>query len=72
MIPGSEGIVEDVNMAMKEAQKIGFPVFIKAVPVVVEKGFVLLMMRMNLYANFLLHEQKLKLVLTIRMSTLKK
>ncbi len=30
VIPGSDGIVEDVQEAMKEAKKIGFPVFIKA------------------------------------------
>ena len=30
VIPGTEGIVEDVQEAMKEAKKIGFPVFIKA------------------------------------------
>lgn len=30
VIPGSEGIIEDVQEAMKEAKKIGFPVFIKA------------------------------------------
>ncbi|MBS0621296.1 MAG: acetyl-CoA carboxylase biotin carboxylase subunit [Verrucomicrobia bacterium] len=30
VIPGTEGIVEDVTDALKEAKKIGFPVFIKA------------------------------------------
>lgn len=30
IIPGSEGIVETVEEGMKEAEKIGFPVFIKA------------------------------------------
>lgn len=30
VIPGSEGVIEDVQEAMKEAKKIGFPVFIKA------------------------------------------
>jgi acetyl-CoA carboxylase biotin carboxylase subunit len=30
VIPGSEGVIEDVNTALKEAKKIGFPVFIKA------------------------------------------
>lgn len=31
VIPGSEGIVADVKEGLKEAQKIGFPIFIKAV-----------------------------------------
>lgn len=30
VIPGSEGIIADVQEALKEAKKIGFPVFIKA------------------------------------------
>jgi acetyl-CoA carboxylase biotin carboxylase subunit len=30
VIPGSDGVVEDVSVALKEAKKIGFPVFIKA------------------------------------------
>lgn len=30
VIPGSDGIVEDVKEGLKEAKKIGFPVFIKA------------------------------------------
>lgn len=30
VIPGSNGIVEDVDKGLKEAKKIGFPVFIKA------------------------------------------
>ncbi|WP_194846789.1 acetyl-CoA carboxylase biotin carboxylase subunit [Candidatus Neptunochlamydia vexilliferae] len=30
VIPGSNGIVETVDVALKEAKKIGFPVFIKA------------------------------------------
>jgi acetyl-CoA carboxylase, biotin carboxylase subunit len=29
-IPGSNGIVSDINEALKEAKKIGFPIFIKA------------------------------------------
>lgn len=31
VIPGSDGIVADVKEGLKEAQKIGFPIFIKAV-----------------------------------------
>lgn len=31
VIPGSEGIIPDLEQGIKEAQKIGFPVFIKAV-----------------------------------------
>ncbi len=31
VIPGSDGIVEDVEQGLKEAQKFGFPIFIKAV-----------------------------------------
>ncbi len=31
VIPGTEGIVKDVTEALKEARKIGFPIFIKAV-----------------------------------------
>ncbi|CCB89620.1 acetyl-CoA carboxylase biotin carboxylase subunit [Simkania negevensis] len=30
VIPGSDGVVENVDIALKEAKKIGFPVFIKA------------------------------------------
>ena len=30
IIPGSDGVIDDVQEAMKEARKIGFPVFIKA------------------------------------------
>lgn len=30
VIPGSDGVIEDVKEALKEAHKIGFPVFIKA------------------------------------------
>jgi acetyl-CoA carboxylase biotin carboxylase subunit len=30
IIPGSDGVIEDVQEALKEAKKIGFPVFIKA------------------------------------------
>ncbi len=30
VIPGSEGVIDDVQEALKEARKIGFPVFIKA------------------------------------------
>ncbi|MGE5196559.1 MAG: acetyl-CoA carboxylase biotin carboxylase subunit [Anaerolineae bacterium] len=30
VIPGSEGVIEDAQEALKEARKIGFPVFIKA------------------------------------------
>ena len=31
VIPGSKGVVEDIDQALKEVKKIGFPVFIKAV-----------------------------------------
>lgn len=31
VIPGSEGVVDDLDHAMEEVKKIGFPVFIKAV-----------------------------------------
>lgn len=31
VIPGSEGIVKDVEQGLKEAQKFGYPIFIKAV-----------------------------------------
>lgn len=31
VIPGSEGIVSDVELGLKEARKFGFPIFIKAV-----------------------------------------
>lgn len=31
VIPGSEGIVEDVEKGLKEARKFGYPIFIKAV-----------------------------------------
>ncbi len=31
VIPGSEGIVTDLNHALKEVEKVGYPVFIKAV-----------------------------------------
>lgn len=31
VIPGSDGIVTDVQAGLKEAQKLGFPIFIKAV-----------------------------------------
>jgi acetyl-CoA carboxylase biotin carboxylase subunit len=31
VIPGSDGIVKDVHEGLKEARKVGFPVFIKAV-----------------------------------------
>lgn len=31
IIPGSDGVIRDVHEALKEARKIGFPVFIKAV-----------------------------------------
>jgi len=31
VIPGSEGIVEDVEAGLKEAEKFGYPIFIKAV-----------------------------------------
>jgi len=31
VIPGSNGVVKDIQEALKEAKKIGFPVFIKAV-----------------------------------------
>ena len=31
MIPGTEGVVRDVDSGLKEAQKFGFPIFIKAV-----------------------------------------
>jgi acetyl-CoA carboxylase biotin carboxylase subunit len=30
VIPGSDGIVEDVNVGLKEAKRLGFPIFIKA------------------------------------------
>ncbi len=30
VIPGSDGVIDDVQEAMKEARRIGFPVFIKA------------------------------------------
>lgn len=30
IIPGSDGVIEDVKEALKEAKKIGFPIFIKA------------------------------------------
>lgn len=30
VIPGSEGVIDNVNDALKEAKKIGFPIFIKA------------------------------------------
>ncbi len=30
IIPGSDGVIEDVHEALKEAKRIGFPVFIKA------------------------------------------
>ncbi len=30
VIPGSEGVIEDVKEALNEAKKIGFPIFIKA------------------------------------------
>lgn len=31
VIPGSEGVVQDVEKALKEARKFGYPIFIKAV-----------------------------------------
>lgn len=31
IIPGSDGVVDNIDSALKEAKKIGFPVFIKAV-----------------------------------------
>jgi len=31
VIPGSEGIVQDLDVGLKEARKFGFPIFIKAV-----------------------------------------
>jgi acetyl-CoA carboxylase, biotin carboxylase subunit len=31
IIPGTEGVVEDLQIAEKEAQRLGFPIFIKAV-----------------------------------------
>lgn len=31
VIPGSDGVVADLNHALKEAEKVGYPVFIKAV-----------------------------------------
>jgi acetyl-CoA carboxylase, biotin carboxylase subunit len=31
IIPGSRGVIEDVDDALKEAEKIGYPIFIKAV-----------------------------------------
>lgn len=31
VVPGSEGVVSDLNHALREVEKIGFPVFIKAV-----------------------------------------
>lgn len=31
IIPGSDGIVSDLNAALKEVRKLGFPIFIKAV-----------------------------------------
>lgn len=31
VIPGSEGIIEDVDKGLKEARKFGYPIFIKAV-----------------------------------------
>src|ERR1700733_1578786 len=31
VIPGSDGVVVDLDQALKEARKLGFPVFIKAV-----------------------------------------
>ncbi|MBY0528678.1 MAG: acetyl-CoA carboxylase biotin carboxylase subunit [Rhabdochlamydiaceae bacterium] len=30
VIPGTDGIVEDVNVGLKEAKRLGFPIFIKA------------------------------------------
>lgn len=30
VIPGSDGVIHDVKVGLKEAQKIGFPIFIKA------------------------------------------
>lgn len=30
IIPGSEGVVEDVKVGLKEAKRLGFPIFIKA------------------------------------------
>ena len=30
VIPGSEGVIEDVKTALKEAKRLGFPIFIKA------------------------------------------
>ncbi|MBS3904308.1 MAG: acetyl-CoA carboxylase biotin carboxylase subunit [Simkania sp.] len=30
-IPGSEGVIQDVHEALKEAKRLGFPIFIKAV-----------------------------------------
>src|SRR5437588_6029821 len=30
IIPGSEGVVNDIKQAMKDAKKFGFPIFIKA------------------------------------------
>jgi acetyl-CoA carboxylase biotin carboxylase subunit len=31
VIPGSDGVVDDVHVAVKEARRIGYPIFIKAV-----------------------------------------
>ena len=31
VIPGSNGVVNDLNQAMEDAKKLGFPIFIKAV-----------------------------------------
>lgn len=31
VIPGSDGVIDDVHVAIKEARRLGFPIFIKAV-----------------------------------------
>lgn len=72
VIPGSEGIISDFNTAEKIAKEIGFPIFIKATAGGGGKGLEFLNLLKILQNNLLQQEQKLKPVLEIQKSILKR
>jgi len=66
VIPGSDGIVADAQIGLKEAKKIGYPIFIKAVGGGGGKGSASLIIQKNLLGNLQPLGQKLKSASTTR------
>ncbi len=72
VIPGSEGVVIDLKQAIREAKRLGYPIFIKAVAGGGGRGFGLRIMKRSLPSNLQQLAPKRRQVLGILMSIWKR